>query len=343
MSAAGTFYGANTFFSPAGPPFSPTSAANGLSVDPVTKKIVLGNDTGGTLATLLSNREIPLLGFSLKMKSGTAATNLTNLVFSDDPGFIVVENDELGSVAPLTTVGYKIRTKPGAVPPFDLPFELSMQLTNQGGAVFLLQDKGIVPAGLTNWMFKFQDSGGTGVPISISNGMHVAVFNTFGVAAGGPVNGARSSVLFDGVGINTAFAIKNGDPSAVSGIQMLFVNDINVALMRLNSSANLLNPSMLLIDNGALSGDILLRSGTGNARVKFNVGLLVNGGNAAGTAIDINGAITINDAVLMHTKTAFTNGAAAQVGTLLNAPTAGNPTKWIPVDDNGTTRFIPAW
>lgn len=24
-------------------------------------------------------------------------------------------------------------------------------------------------------------------------------------------------------------------------------------------------------------------------------------------------------------------------------PTAGNPSKWIPVNDNGTTRYIPAW
>lgn len=40
---------------------------------------------------------------------------------------------------------------------------------------------------------------------------------------------------------------------------------------------------------------------------------------------------------------AFTDGAAAQTGTLTNAPAAGNPTKWIPINDNGTTRYIPAW
>ena len=39
----------------------------------------------------------------------------------------------------------------------------------------------------------------------------------------------------------------------------------------------------------------------------------------------------------------ITNGAGAAVGTLGNAPTAGNPTKWIPIDDNGTTRYIPTW
>jgi hypothetical protein len=39
----------------------------------------------------------------------------------------------------------------------------------------------------------------------------------------------------------------------------------------------------------------------------------------------------------------MTNGAAAAAGTLLNAPAAGNPTKWVPVDDAGTTRYIPVW
>jgi hypothetical protein len=41
-----------------GPPFVPTSADNGLSVDAVTGRIVLGNDVGGTGAELLSDREI---------------------------------------------------------------------------------------------------------------------------------------------------------------------------------------------------------------------------------------------------------------------------------------------
>ena len=41
--------------------------------------------------------------------------------------------------------------------------------------------------------------------------------------------------------------------------------------------------------------------------------------------------------------TALTNGAGALTGTLTNSPKAGNPTKWIPIDDNGTVRYIPAW
>jgi hypothetical protein len=51
---------------------------------------------------------------------------------------------------------------------------------------------------------------------------------------------------------------------------------------------------------------------------------------------------------MIRTKTSYTNGAGTGSGvTFTNAPGAsgstGNPTKWIPIDDNGTTRYIPAF
>lgn len=59
---------------------------------------------------------------------------------------------------------------------------------------------------------------------------------------------------------------------------------------------------------------------------------------------DISCAKLTTSSTTLHTSSvALTDGAAAQVGTLTNAPTAGNPTKWIPIVDNGTTRFVPAW
>lgn len=51
----------------AGSPFPPGSADNGLSVDPITGNIVLGNDVGDNLATLLSTREIPMAGFDIEL------------------------------------------------------------------------------------------------------------------------------------------------------------------------------------------------------------------------------------------------------------------------------------
>jgi hypothetical protein len=54
-------------------------------------------------------------------------------------------------------------------------------------------------------------------------------------------------------------------------------------------------------------------------------------------------AILGNRGLMKISGAAFDNGAGASAGTLTNAPAVGNPTKWIPIDDNGTTRYVPAW
>lgn len=97
-------------------------------------------------------------------------------------------------------------------------------------------------------------------------------------------------------------------------------------------------------------------TGTGaGGKIKFRVapaGSTGSAQNALADALTINADksvvfasnITIGDAAaLIKSSVAMNNGAAAQTGTLTNAPAAGNPTKWIPVNDNGTTRYIPAW
>jgi hypothetical protein len=62
--------------------------------------------------------------------------------------------------------------------------------------------------------------------------------------------------------------------------------------------------------------------------------------NAALTAL----SVTTSQTAFMHnTSAALADGAGASAGTLANAPAVGNPTKWIPINDNGTTRYIPAW
>ncbi len=70
----------------------------------------------------------------------------------------------------------------------------------------------------------------------------------------------------------------------------------------------------------------------------------VNNGTA-GTFRDLKVRdIIINGATnLLKTSAALTDNAGVSGGTLLNAPAAGNPTKWCRVDDNGTARFIPMW
>jgi hypothetical protein len=66
-------------------------------------------------------------------------------------------------------------------------------------------------------------------------------------------------------------------------------------------------------------------------------------GAATGTSVTLTGDITTGTGTLHRTSVALTNGAAAAAGTLANAPIAGNPTKWVPINDNGTIRYIPCW
>lgn len=77
----------------------------------------------------------------------------------------------------------------------------------------------------------------------------------------------------------------------------------------------------------------------------------ISGGSINGTTIGATSASTGkfttltsgNAAALVSSSIALNNGAGAGAGTITNAPTAGNPSKWVPINDNGTIRYIPSW
>lgn len=89
----------------------------------------------------------------------------------------------------------------------------------------------------------------------------------------------------------------------------------------------------------------VLTTPIGTASIAIAARFQNSGGLSIGTTSDPGlGMLYTNSATFMHrTKTSWSNGASVGAGTLTTAPVAGNPTKWIPVDDNGTTRYIPAW
>lgn len=90
--------------------------------------------------------------------------------------------------------------------------------------------------------------------------------------------------------------------------------------------------------------------GLGTMATQNASAVAITGGAIDGTAIGATTAaagkftaLTNGDTVLMRTSSTLPNGAGAQTGTLTNGPVNGNPSKWIPINDNGTTRYIPAW
>lgn len=62
---------------------------------------------------------------------------------------------------------------------------------------------------------------------------------------------------------------------------------------------------------------------------------------ASGEALTV--APTAVSGTLIGTSSALTDGAGSSTGTLTNAPIAGNPSKWIKINDNGSIRYIPTW
>jgi hypothetical protein len=97
---------------------------------------------------------------------------------------------------------------------------------------------------------------------------------------------------------------------------------------------------------GGTNGDLLIfDSAFGRFRYnKLTAGTSIKITNGAGTITIAGDNLTNNQAgSLISSSVALSNGAGAALGTLTNAPAAGPPTKWIPVSDNGTTRYFPAW
>jgi hypothetical protein len=80
---------------------------------------------------------------------------------------------------------------------------------------------------------------------------------------------------------------------------------------------------------------------SGLVRLKVDAAGLVTCNNGLTVAAGV--LTTLGGATMHTTSTALTNGAGVAAGTLLNAPAAGDPTKWIGVNDNGTIRYVPSW
>lgn len=113
---------------------------------------------------------------------------------------------------------------------------------------------------------------------------------------------------------NSSVNLRGSNAGAGGGTAMSIRNN-NVAILNFgNKSA---------VNGGAYDATPYI---FGNAQIEFSQGIKVPGG-----------------AQLIQTSTALANGAGAGAGTITNAPAAGNPTKWVPFNDNGTIRHFPAW
>lgn len=126
-----------------------------------------------------------------------------------------------------------------------------------------------------------------------------------------------------------------------------------VTALQLGSGTNSMTGIALAGTRGFMGYDganTNIQGGIGKG-VTISVNSATFGSGVQAAVFDSTGSLTVLGTItkpggaspIITTNTALTTGAGVALGTLTDAPTAGNPTKWIRINDNGTARFIPAW
>lgn len=152
-----------------------------------------------------------------------------------------------------------------------------------------------------------------------------------------------------------AVAITGGtvDGAVIGGVTPAAATHTTLAV---NDPSSNSNTSVVLQSTGNASGVNIKMTGNGSTtpsktmRVQNGAWQLINNGYSAillqvadNGAVNASGLITGGSSTLIGSSVALANGAGGSTATLTNAPVAGNPTKWVPVNDNGTTRYTPLW
>jgi hypothetical protein len=156
------------------------------------------------------------------------------------------------------------------------------------------------------------------------------------------------------VGDNT---IHTGNTLTVSGARDNTDGDIPFATLYLSNSPAItggygvnLSASHYVDNYGSKLDFILGKPNTlgGAAGNSFTAMTILGSGNVGiGTTnptvkLQVSGSILASGAATYQAGNQ-TTGAGAGLGTLTNAPSAGNPNFWLPFVINGVTRYIPCW
>lgn len=169
-------------------------------------------------------------------------------------------------------------------------------------------------------------------------------------------SGANNNVFVAGSSVsNTNMAAYYNSPVMFyqltnNTVNNIFCEDFRSANVAKNSFAGIC-AQITDVTNGLVAGTLTFLTANGSSIASRALTISASGGVWAGSTLVDPGASSIgglnvyssNATFLMRTKTTLTDSAAAATATMTNAPTAGNPTKWFSIDDNGTTRRIPAW
>lgn len=177
--------------------------------------------------------------------------------------------------------------------------------------------------------------------LTASAGLTVTGNLTMATAASRIVPGATSfAIRNNGNGVDNLLISNAGDATLAGSLTMTVGN-----LIFLTANSRIIPGATSLVFRDAANANTNVTiTDAGVATIR--AGLVVSTGGAAITgASSIIGTLTLTNAgaTLFSLNAAYTDHAGPSAGSLTNAPTPGNPTKWLAINDNGTVRKFPTW
>lgn len=250
-------------------------------------------------------------------------------------GILAVQTTASNAQPPVRSTGSFIRSGGYALNHFiDIP-----DLTVNGNLInysnFKITGAGAVTAGAWNANPIGSAYGGTGVGNSSAN--TITFSGNYGLTL--TLSGA-TSISLPASGTLTTLATVISTANSWSATQTM-----SALIVDSQITSNASSPGLLFQTSATPIGQIAISGGA--TYFDFDGSLNFRNGYNGSTVCSISsaGAITVpgGTSPILSTSSSVTSGAGSSTGTLSNAPAATNPTKWIPIDDNGTTRYIPAW
>lgn len=361
MSGTSTGFGTSqkndpAIIPPPGPPFDPTSADNGLSVDGAGVIVLFGaagSPAGTGPARLLNQRELDLNGNQLSI--GLADATGTGSVGITADQLSLVQTPEAGTPLPMlnivvpwntaSTVQGAIQLNVDNIASNPVSRMLQMNDTNINNEIFGFAINGDFELGnhltqgsevfdvIESAIDWFQVNGPTKV-ISIgdftgqSQGTTLLIDDNVQdiIAENFITNGRVMHLDTSGYGADL------GDISQIiNGTQLNIFPIGSFIVAKVNNLT-----TMQLTEVHAILGDVnSAQNGT-----QF----IVDDQNQLMTAVSANALVVQStDGIVLRHGGTLSNAAAAALGTITNAPVAGNPTKWITIMEGATPRRIPSW
>lgn len=202
--------------------------------------------------------------------------------------------------------------------------------------------------GLTAWSAGIDNSDGDKFKISNSLTLGANDFLTIDATSGNisfPAAAQRIMGDLSNTTISNRLLFKNSIANAGSNLGIIPSGTSTASSLQASNASDADNcTSFVFLCNSAVSSLNVVARGTGALKpISIQMGGIEAMGVSTGGVVTLANLTTPGGATFHTTNTALTNGGAAAIGTLTNAPVAGNPTKWIGINDNGTTRYIPTW